>query len=137
MHWSDISFSPSNKVLRQFAGLWLLFFGALAVWQTAYHHRPTAGLALAVLAGVIGTAGLVRPALVRWIYVGWMIAAFPIGWIVSRAIVAIVFVAVFTPIAVVFRVMGRDALRRRRPTAGTLWMPVTAPSDVRSYFRQY
>ena len=33
MRWSDIQFDPPRKVLRQFAGLWLLFFGGLALWE--------------------------------------------------------------------------------------------------------
>ena len=33
MQWSDISFQPSRKTLQQFAGLWLVFFTALAAWQ--------------------------------------------------------------------------------------------------------
>ena len=32
MHWSDIQFDPPRKsVSPQFAGLWLLFFGAMAI----------------------------------------------------------------------------------------------------------
>ena len=33
MHWSDIQFDPPRKTLRQFAGLWLVFFGGMALWQ--------------------------------------------------------------------------------------------------------
>ena len=33
MQWSDIQFHPPLKTLRQFAGLWLVFFGGLAAWQ--------------------------------------------------------------------------------------------------------
>ena len=33
MQWSDIQFDPPRKTLRQFAGLWLVFFGGLALWQ--------------------------------------------------------------------------------------------------------
>ena len=33
MQWSDIPFQPDRKTLRQFAGLWLVFFGGMALWQ--------------------------------------------------------------------------------------------------------
>ena len=33
MQWSDIQFSPPRKTLRQFAGLWMAFFGGFALWQ--------------------------------------------------------------------------------------------------------
>ena len=39
--------------------------------------RPTAGIALAVLALAVGPLGLIRPQLIRPIYVGWMVAGLP------------------------------------------------------------
>ena len=33
MRWSDIQFDPPRKVLRQFAGLCLVFFGGWALWE--------------------------------------------------------------------------------------------------------
>ena len=32
MQWSDVSFTPSSRVLRQFALLVLVVFGSLAAW---------------------------------------------------------------------------------------------------------
>ena len=77
------------------------------------------------------------PAVVKPIYMGWMIAAFPIGWTVSRVALATIFFAVVTPLALVFRARGRDALRLRRETHDTYWIArrkAPAPSD---YFRQF
>ena len=85
MHWSDIQFDPPRKTLRQFAGLWLVFFGGLALWQgpgartTGAGGDPCGSLALTV-----GPLGLIRPEWLRPIYVGWMVLAFPIGWTVSQ-----------------------------------------------------
>ena len=44
MRWSDIQFNPPRKTLRQFAGLWLVFFGGMALWQALVRGRT--GLAL-------------------------------------------------------------------------------------------
>ena len=43
MRWSDIQFDPPRKVLRQFAGLWLLFFGGLALWEILGRGRTGFG----------------------------------------------------------------------------------------------
>ena len=43
MHWSDIQFDPPRKVLRQFAGLWLLFFGGLALWEILWGEDEQSG----------------------------------------------------------------------------------------------
>lgn len=138
MQWSDVSFQPPARVLRQFAALWLLFFGALACWQWLGRERPAAALALAALAVLVGGPGLVWPQAVRWVYVGCTVATFPVGWVVSQAVLALLFFGVFTPIALVFRMIGRDALGRRyAPEQETYWVPKPAADDPRSYFRQF
>ncbi len=48
----------------------------------------------------------------RWVYIGWMILAFPIGWTVSQVMLAVMFFGLFTPIGLVFRLIGRDPLHR-------------------------
>jgi hypothetical protein len=138
MRWSDIPFSPSSRLLRQFAGLWLVFFGGVAAWQGIVRGRIGLAVALAVLAVVVGGLGLIRPALVRPIFVGWMVLAFPIGWVVSLVLLGLVYYGLFLPIGLIFRLTGRDALQLR-PGSGatTYWTPRTAPADVRRYFRQF
>jgi hypothetical protein len=76
------------------------------------------------------------PALVRPIYVGWMIAAFPIGWTVSRVALALTFFGVVTPMGWIFRITGRDALMLRRRAVTSYWSPKTKAADAREYFRQ-
>ena len=138
MTWSEIPFRPATKALRQFAAAWLVFFSALGAHQYLVRHRPGAGLILMSMAVVIGALGLVKPAMVRWIFVGWMVLAFPIGWMISEVMLLLMFYGIMTPVAVLFRMRGRDLLRRRRvPEATTFWLPKEAPQDVRSYFRQY
>jgi hypothetical protein len=138
MRWSDIPFSPSSRMLRQFAGLWLVFFVGFAAWQGIVRGRVGVALALAALAVVIGGLGLIRPQLIRPIFVGWMVLAFPIGWTVSLVLLGLVYYGLFLPIGLVFRLIGRDALQLRpRPGVSTYWTPRPAEADVRRYFRQF
>ena len=112
MQWSDIPFHPDRKTLRQFAGLWLVVFGGMALWQALVRGRPSLGLSIGALALVVGVAGLTRPEWVRLIFVGWIVLAFPIGWTVSQVILLLMFYGLFMPIGLVFRLIGRDALQR-------------------------
>ncbi len=138
MQWSDIPFQPDRKTLRQFAGLWLVFFGGMALWQALVRGRPSLGLSIGALALVVGLAGLTQPEWVRLIYVGWMVLAFPIGWTVSQVILLIMYFGLFLPIALIFRLIGRDPLQRtRRVGVESYWAPKPAPADVRSYFKQF
>lgn len=138
MQWSDISFQPSRKTLREFAGLWIVFFGALAAWQFWGKDRAWLAMALAGLAVTIGPVGLLYPHAIRLIYVGWMVAVFPIGWTISRLVMAVIYYGIFTPVALLFRVIGRDALHlRRQPDAATYWLPKPQAAGVAQYFRQF
>jgi hypothetical protein len=125
-------------MLRQFAGLWLVVFGGLSAWR---YWQGQAGVwtdVLAVVAVVVGVAGLVRPGLVRPIYSGWMIAAFPVGWAISHIALGVVFYVVFAFVGIVFKLMGRDALRLQRRQRASYWTgKVSARSaKTRCQFRE-
>lgn len=137
MRWSDIQFRPAEKLLRQFAGLWLVFFGGMAAWQGLVRERPATGLVLGALALTIGPLGLLVPRLMRPIYVTWMVLAFPIGFVVSNLVLALLFYGLFTPVGLFFRLTGRDPLSRKRPQGTTYYQPKTTPSDPALYLRQY
>ena len=136
MRWSDISFKLSNRSLRQFAVLWLAFLGGLACWQWLGHGRPVAGAILGALALSVGIAGLIWPRAAWPFYVGLTVLTFPIGWVMTRAILGILFLGLFTPIGLLFKLLGRDVLQvKRRAEKTTYWAPKRTPSDPRSYLR--
>jgi hypothetical protein len=136
MQWSDVRRPVPPRQLRQFAGLFLAIFGMIAAWRWIDGDRDAWTVALGALAAVVGITGLAHPPAVRPVFTAWMAAAFPIGWTVARVVLAAVFFVVITPIALVFRLAGRDALRLGRPDAGTCWAPKARPSTLREYFRQ-
>jgi hypothetical protein len=136
MRWSDFPTRPTTRLLRQFAGLWLVVFGAIALNQWLGHDRAALAIALGILAVVVGVAGLIAPSVVRPIFVGWMTVAFPIGWVISNILLACLFYGVFTPFGWVRRFAGRDPLYLRRGAAESYWQPKPMPADVKQYFQQ-
>lgn len=134
---NDNPFKPSDRMLRQFSALWILFFGAIAAWQ-AFHHRRSAAIILGVIAVVGGVLGLVWPRGIRPVFIAWMALAFPIGWVISRAVLGTLFYGMFTPIAWIFRMIGRDALGLKpQPQAATYWLPKDHDVDKSRYFNQF
>ena len=133
----DNPFKPSDRMLRQFSGLWIVFFGIIAARQEFHHHRHVLALVLGVLAVTLGPAGMVWPRIIKPIFIGWMAVAYPIGWVVSRVILGIIFYGLFAPVALFFRVRGRDALRlKSEPQAASYWQPKPQALDKAQYFRQ-
>ena len=100
------------------------------------HHA--AGLVLGCVALVVGIPGLLSPPTVRWVFVGAIVLTFPLGWLVSQLMLALLFYLVVTPVALLFRLKGRDLLGRKlAPGSSTFWTKKTLSQDVRSYFRQF
>ena len=127
----------TDRLLRQFAALWLVIFGGMAAYQWTVRHDDGRALALAVVALAVGPIGLIRPQAIRVVFKAAMAIAAPIGWVVSNVILGVIFYALFTPVAALLRAFGSDSLqRRRRANVETYWKVKPEPSDLRSYLRQ-
>lgn len=137
MKWTDLPLRPDTRMLRQFACLWTVFFAGIAVYQVAFADRFLLGTVLGVLAITVGPIGMVRPLAIKPIFVGWIVAAFPVGWLLSLMMLGALFYGIFTPLGWVFRLVGRDALALKpRPDLDTYWLPKPAIEPAR-YFRTY
>lgn len=102
-----------RKGLRDF-GLLLgsmigLVFGLLLPWLWGYRHPLWPWLALALLAAW----SLLAPQTLAPLYRIWTRFGLLIGKVTTPLILGIVFFAVITPAALLVRLRGRDALRRR------------------------
>ncbi len=67
--------------------------------------------------------GILKPTVLRPLYVIWMKFALALGWINTRIILGIVYFLIFTPVAVALRIFRKDPLGRRFDRkAGTYWV---------------
>jgi hypothetical protein len=99
--------------------------------------RRVAG-ALWALAAACGVMLWIDPRWLRPLYVGLIAVSFPIGLVTSHVVVGIVYFGVVTPIAVVFRIMGRDSLGRKFDGSATSYWTARPPVvDVARYYRQF
>ena len=128
---------PTARVLRQFAGAWLIFFLMLAANQIWRRGHVTAGVVLAILAP-IGIVGLVKPNSVRWLFIATSAVAFPIGWVVSQVALLIMFYGVVTPMAFFLRLRGRDTLQlRKKPDQSSFWSLREEEPKPERYLKQF
>jgi hypothetical protein len=127
----------SDRTLLEFALILGFLSGAVAARDIIARHLPARGYAWAAAALIIVAAGLARPRIFRPVFSAAMMVTTPIRIVVSGLLLGIVYYGVFTPLALLFRLVGRDALTRRRQTgAATYWEPKMTPKELRSYFRQ-
>jgi len=143
----EVNWNPDRKQCRVFGGACLVVFGALGGWAFFRHSilgfalsagaAQVTGWALCSLALACGVLASVAPRALRWLYVGLAAVTLPIGLVVSNALVAVLFYAIFTPTGLFFRLIGRDTLNRKlEPGSRTYWVPRKPRDDVRRYFHQ-
>src|SRR5688572_10207936 len=118
-----VEWNPDRRQLRSFGVICTILCLALGVWARFSHSvvwfAVTPGTAvraanvLWIVAAACGGLAVVAPALLRPLYIALTAISLPICFVVGHAILAVVFFGLITPIAVVFRIAGRDALARR------------------------
>ena len=111
----------SSASPRHFGWLLAVVFAvaaALTAWK-GHSAWPAWIAASAVAAGI----GWLRPAWLTWPLRGWMALGHLLGRIVNPLLLGLMFGLLFVPLALWFRLIGRDALRRRLdPDAASYWI---------------
>ncbi len=134
----QINWSPDNTMLKQFGVISLFGFGALGALARWSWHTPTLAVVLWACGVAICLISIAYTPGVKYVYVCLSVLTFPIGWVVSHLLLGILYFLLFTPVALIFRAIGRDALHRRFDAqATTYWHPRTSPADPERYFRQF
>jgi len=143
----QLNFRPDIKQLRQFGFIALGAFtviGGVILWRGGLFGIDfgSAARSIAYVLWALGvvSAGfsLVFPKANRPLFVGLALVAFPIGLVVSHVVLALLFFGVLTPVALVFRLIGRDPLERRfEPERESYWIDLPEVTDPESYFRQF
>jgi hypothetical protein len=140
---------PDRRMLRQFAwaALLVLPLAALLVrwkWELPWSvFWAIAGFgALVAFVELVLVDLLAVPVLeavfVRPVFQGLTLLAFPIGFVLSHVLIAAIYYLVITPIGLVFRLIGRDALGRRIDRAlPSYWHDRGAGRPASSYFKLY
>jgi hypothetical protein len=134
-----IDWHPGEKMLRQFGWISLAGFGLLAsVAWFRFGCQPVA-ITLCALAVLVPVIGMVKPRLLKFLYIGLSLITFPIGIVVSNLVLLLIFLLVFTPLALIFRLFGRDELRLRLDRAAPTYWRKYDPErrDPASYYRPF
>jgi hypothetical protein len=135
----DINRNPTLRELRQFAGIWFPAFFALVggiVWYKS--GSLLAASIIWIVALAVSVLGYFLPGFMRWIFVGWMMAAFPIGWTISHLILAVIFYLIITPIGLLVRLIVGDPMQRRFDRAAkSYWVAHNPGGNTSRYFQQF
>ena len=116
-----------RKGLRDFGlttgGIIAVLFGLFFPWvfERALPWWPWAVFA------VLGTWGLVAPLSLRPVYRGWMKVGLILNKFMTPLIMSLVFYLVITPVSVIKRLFGKDAMARKFSDADSYRVPSEPP----------
>jgi len=135
----EVDWHPTPRQLRVFgvSGLAASIVAAAIlhwVWGVA-----NVWVAIVPLIGAgIFLCSLVSQAATRLLYVGLTLVAMPIGLVVSFLLLAGFYFLLLTPLAFVFRLIGRDSMRRKyEPQAESYWVPHPSTENMERYLHQF
>lgn len=60
--------------------------------------------------------------LLKALYGYWMKFAHALGWVNTRIILSLVYFLIFTPLALIFRLLGKDPMERRFEVVESYWI---------------
>jgi hypothetical protein len=135
----EIQWHPAAKQLRVFgAGALLASIAAALVLHFVWGLAALWAIVVFAAGAALCLCSLVSPALTRILYIGLTLVAMPIGFVVSLILLAAFYFLLLTPVALVFRLIGRDALCGRFDAAATsYWVPHKPSEDMERYFHQF
>lgn len=123
----------TTRDLRVFLGIWAGIFGVFVlsgvVLHDTYRIWAICGLLLALLLWLYPRASM--PLYIAQVKLGSVL-----GWCISRATLLVLFVAVFCPVGLLFRLFKRDVLAPRYDKAADSYLIVreSQPASMRNQF---
>ena len=135
----EVNWNPTRKELVVFS---LTAFAASLILSIVLYTRHETSLgpcAIIVTVGAsIGVSWLVSLKAARMIYCGFVGLTLPIGITLSYTLLFLFYYLLITPLALVFRLGGRDPLNRRfDETASTYWQARQQATSKKRYFQQF
>jgi hypothetical protein len=121
--------------LRRFGLLVGAIFLAIGLWPVV-RGRDVHVWAVGVGA-VLFAAGVLWPAGLRPVHRGWIALSEVLGWINSRLILGVIFFGLITPMAAVWRLLGRDPMQRRFERSVDTYRVVRTPRPRLHMNRQF
>ncbi len=135
----SVNWNPSHRDLNGFR--WVSVIATIVIAALLYvvkgvDVRWCAGIV--AFGGFIWLSGLVSLTLTRHVYIALVAVTLPIGFVISLVLMGVVYFGLITPLGLVFRLIGRDALCRKFDAkAPTYWLPHRRTKKMERYFQQF
>ncbi|MFT7536689.1 MAG: hypothetical protein ACI85K_002643 [Hyphomicrobiaceae bacterium] len=138
-----LDLNPAPHIIKQFAwfaviGMGLLGFAALKFTVGFAWDHPVflTAIGIGVVQLLLFLVGV--SIMSRTLFVVLSVAFVPIGFVLSHVMLAAIYYLVLTPIALVFRLIGRDVIGKKLDkNAKSYWHERSGDRPAASYFKLY
>ena len=131
----QLNWNPEERQLKQF-GLFSLILLPFVVWLWG-GSWTSVGVSVAI-GGVIAAIGVVAPHVLKPLFLGLSLILMPIGIVVGELLLLLVYVLVFIPIGIIFKLMGRDRLQLKiNRECSSYWQDKQLPKSPGRYYQQF
>lgn len=141
--FKDVDWSPGLVEKRKFAKSLMIGFPALAIvfslihWLGA-HSLKTSFLYLGVIGATAGVILWVIPSIAKPFYMAWYFIACCIGFVMGNLLFCAFYFAVFTPIGLLKRSMGRPTFHKGfDKKTNSYWKEAEKEVEIGRYYRQF
>lgn len=121
--------------VRSFGVLFTVVFAVLAVYGYIKGWGQGTWISLAALGVLTALTTLLFPGLLAPFNKGWFLLGNLLGKIVSPIVLGLIFFLILSPVGLVTRVYGRDALRLKRQRVSSYWIDRTPPGPAPDSFK--
>ena len=135
--YDEINKNPSPKELAKFGAIVLAGLGIIGLVYNFYFHKESIAHGLWIAGGVVFVLSRIPP-IGRILYVLWMGLGITMGLITSPIILVVVFLLLITPVGLFFKLVGRDAMKRKLDRgASSYWEEYKENEDPATYVKQF
>ena len=135
--YDEINKQPSRADQIKAGVTILVGLGLLGALQFFVRHRVLVAEVMWTVGGVAFVASLI-PGLGRLLFIGWMGLGVTIGVFTQPVVIAFAYVILFVPLGFVFRLIGRDLMKRKLESKGaSYWEEYEESDDPVAYFGQH
>ena len=113
----------------------LVVVGGVLFFKTHKMVAPTVLCGAGVL--IFAFSYLLPRSVGLYLYRAWMGLAFVMGWVIGPIMMGIMFFLIITPMGLLRRMLGADALMKNKVGGKSFWQPLKHRTDAASYRRQF
>ncbi len=123
-----------RKQVRQFGLMVGSVLVLIGLWKLYQGKHEIIRITLWSIGGSLVITGVIVPVLLTPVYWVWVKLAHLLGWINTRLLLGIIFFVIITPMAIVMKVFGRDALNRKiDKDTDSYWVPRPSIESIKEY----